>query len=332
MINKELKVQLADGHKLLVSGATGFVGSALVAELACGNRAVNAAVRQNKVSLPEQVAQYSIGDLSTDINWSPALKGVEVVIHLAARVHVMQDGAMDPLFEFRKINKVATLNFAKQAAKAGVKRFIFLSSIKVNGEMTRFGESFTPDDLYVPKDPYGLSKYEAEQGLLALAQETDMEVVIIRPPLIYGPAVKGNFASMIKWVYRGVPLPFGVVHNSRSLVALDNLVDFIICCIDHPKARNEIFLISDGLDLSTTKILQKVAKAFGKKPLLLPVPVWLMKFVARMVGKGDLAARLMGSLQVDSTKARKLLDWKPLVSMDEQLKKTVVESFDEKNF
>lgn len=308
--------------KILITGATGFVGSALVAELVRSNAAVVAAVRQNKASLPEQVRQYPMGDLSADINWSNALEEVEVVIHLAARVHVMQDGAMDPLAEFRKINKGATLNLARQAAEADVKRFIFLSSIKVNGEITQPGEFFSPDDRFVPTDPYGLSKQEAEQGLLELARETGMEVVIIRPPLVYGPAVKGNFASMMKWIRKGVPLPFGAVHNRRSLVALDNLVSFIICCIGHPKAVNETFLISDGEDVSTTELLQKVAKAFGKKPLLLPVPVSLMKVVARGLGKGDVADRLFNSLQVDGSKARDLLDWLPVITMAEQLEIT----------
>ena len=158
--------------------------------------------------------------------------------------------------------------------------------------------------------------------MLALAQKTGMEVVIVRPPLVYGPGVRANFASMLKWINKGVPLPFGTVHNQRSLVALDNLVSFIIHCIDHPKAANEAFLISDSEDVSTTELLRKVANAFGKKPMLLPIPVWLMSFVAKLVGKGDVANRLFGSLQVDSSKARDLLGWQPVITMDEQLKKT----------
>jgi nucleoside-diphosphate-sugar epimerase len=246
------------------------------------------------------------------------------VIHTAARVHIMDDSAADPLTEFRKVNTAGTLNLAQQAADAGVKRFIFISSIKVNGEMTLVDQPFKPNDNYISTDPYGLSKYEAEQGLLAIAEETSMEIVIIRPPLVYGPNVKANFASMIKWINKGVPLPFGAIHNQRSLVALDNLVDFIALCADRaksPKAANQVFLISDGEDVSTTTLLQKVARAFGKKPRLIPVPVWLMTFSAKLIGKGDMANRLFGSLQVDSSKARDLLGWQPVVTMDEQLAK-----------
>ncbi len=223
--------------------------------------------------------------------------------------------------EFRIVNVEGTLNLARQASNTGVKRFVFISSLKVNGENTQLGHAFSPNDNFVPKDPYALSKYEAEHGLLALAEETGMEVVIIRPPLVYGPHVKANFASMIKWVNRGVPFPFGMINNKRSLIALDNLVSFIIYCIDHPKASNEVFLVSDGEDVSTTELLQKIAKAFGKRSLLIPVPVWLMSFVAKLVGKADMANRLFGSLQVDSSKARELLGWVPEITMDKQLKK-----------
>ena len=206
-----------------------------------------------------------------------------------------------------------------------MKRFIFISSIKVNGEMTLVDLPFKPNDNYIPTDPYGLSKYEAEQGLLTIAEETGMEVVIIRPPLIYGPNVKANFASMMKWVNKSIPLPFGAIHNKRSLVALDNLVSFIIHCADYkktPQAANQVFLISDGEDVSTTELLQKVAKAFGKKALLLAVPVSLMTLSAKLLGKGDVANRLFGSLQVDSSEARELLGWEPVITMDEQLNKT----------
>ncbi|MDO7597788.1 MAG: NAD-dependent epimerase/dehydratase family protein, partial [Pseudomonadota bacterium] len=227
---------------------------------------------------------------------------------------------------FRRLNVDGTLNLARQAADAGVKRFVFISSIKVNGEMTLVAQPFKADDNFLPTDPYGLSKYEAEQGLLAIAKETGMEVVIIRPPLVYGPGVKANFSAMMKWIDKGLPLPFGTIHNQRSLVALDNLVDFIALCADRKKsykAANEVFLISDGEDVSTTTLLQKVARAFGKKPRLIPVPVGLMIFAAKLIGKGDIANRLFGSLQVDSSKARDLLGWQPVVTMDEQLAKMV---------
>jgi nucleoside-diphosphate-sugar epimerase len=311
---------------ILVTGATGFVGRSLSAELLAQGSDVSVAVRQENASIPLGIKINNVGDFTAETDWLDALLGVEVVVHTAARVHVMNDTSHDPLEEFRKVNTYATLNLAKQAADSGVKRFVFLSSIKVNGEMTSPCHLFSSDDTFVPTDPYGLSKYEAEQGLLALAKETGMEVLIIRPPLVYGPGVKANFASMIKWMEKSIPLPFGAIHNQRSLVALDNLVAFIILCADReksPKAANQVFLISDNEDVSTTQLLRKVAKSLNKQAWLIPVPVGLMTFAAKLIGKGDVANLLFGSLQVDSTKARDLLGWKPVVTMDEQLKKTV---------
>jgi nucleoside-diphosphate-sugar epimerase len=242
----------------------------------------------------------------------------------------MIDSLSNPLEEFRRVNTTGTLDLARLAADSGVKRFVFLSSIKVNGEITKPGHYFTPNDVYVPDDPYGLSKYEAEQGLLALAKETGMDVVIIRPPLVYGPGVKANFASMMKWMGKPVLLPFGAIHNQRSLVALDSLVSFISLCADReksPKAANQVFLIADGEDVSSTQLLKKVRQAFnlhtpsGKQAWLLPIPVFIMSFVVKLLGKDAVANRLFGSLQVDSSKARDLLGWEPVITMDEQLAK-----------
>jgi len=314
--------------KVLLTGATGFVGRFLCEHLLEQGRGVIAAGRRDNGVLLNEIKQKNVGPFTAETDWTDVLQGTEVVIHTAARVHMMNDLSSDPLETFRKVNAYATLNLARQASKSGVKRFVFLSSIKVNGEMTRPGHFFSPEDTFITSDPYGLSKYEAEQGLLALAKETGMEVVIIRPPLVYGPGVKANFKSMMKWVYKSVPLPFGAVHNQRSLVALDNLVDFITLCADReksPKAANQVFLISDGEDVSTTELLIKVAHAFDKKPFLITMPVGLMTFAAKLVGMGDMANRLFGSLQVDSSKARELLGWKPVITMDEQLKKTAKE-------
>ena len=263
----------------------------------------------------------SVGDLDKPIDWSSVISGQDVVVHTAARAHIMKDECADPLSVYRAVNSAGTLNLASQAAAAGVKRFIFISSIKVNGEQTVTGQPFSWHDRPSPDDFYGTSKHEAEQGLRALASETGMEVVIIRPPLVYGPGVKGNFASMIKLVGKGLPLPLGAVHNKRSLVALDNLVDLIVTCIDHPGAANETFLVSDGEDLSTTQLLQGVAEAMGKPSRLIPVPVSLLQFGATLLGKKAVAQRLLGSLQVDISHTQKCLNWTPPLTVKQGLQR-----------
>ncbi len=321
--------------KVLLTGATGFVGKALVDSFLNDGIFVVALVREMSTSLPPQVEQIVVGDLSMfslkknrealfidDIK--VALQDVNTIVHLAARVHVMNDHSAEPLKAFRYVNRDATLALAEMASKADVKRFVFISSIKVNGEKTDTTKLFKPNDQFIPDDPYGLSKYEAEKRLLSLAEVTELDVVIIRPPLVYGPRVKANFSSMMTWINKGIPLPFGAIHNQRSLVALENLVSFIVLCSDReksPKAANEVFLISDGEDVSTSELLRKVAKALDKKTILLPIPVSWMRFMAQMIRKEDVASRLFGSLQVDSSKARDLLGWKPVITMSEQLKK-----------
>jgi nucleoside-diphosphate-sugar epimerase len=310
---------------IAVTGGTGFIGNAVITGLLSQNYHVVAAVRSEDSSVPKGAGMIRVGGLSAETDWSSALKRIDVVVHTAARAHIMNDSAADPLAEFRKVNTAGTLNLARQAASAGVKRFIFISSIGVNGNCDT--HPFTESDIVNPQEPYAVSKWEAEQGLVELGKgrrekgdrRTGMEVVIIRPPLVCGANAPGNFGRLVKWVKRGVPLPLGAVHNKRSFVALDNLVSFIIHCMDHPRAANKVFLISDGEDVSTTELLQKMARAFGKRSLLLPVPVALMTFAAGLLGKKDVADRLFGSLQVDSSKARDLLGWTPVVSMDEGL-------------
>jgi nucleoside-diphosphate-sugar epimerase len=270
----------------------------------------------------DKIKQIIVGSIDNNTDWSAALQSVDVVIHLAARVHVMHDSAADPYAAFRKVNVDGTLKLATQASQAGVKRFIFMSSIKVNGEMTEVGKPFVEENPVSPQDAYGLSKLEAEQGLFRLAKQTGMEVVVIRPPLIYGAGVKANFASMMRAVYRGIPLPLGAIHNQRSFVYVDNLVSLILRCVDHPAAANQVFLVSDDHDLSTTELLQACAVALGVKPRLLPVPQRLIEIVARLLGKQSVAQRLCGHLQVDISHARTLLDWMPPVSVMDGLKVT----------
>lgn len=311
--------------RVLVTGGAGFVGSALL-------RALNfrtdlepvAALRAPPIGTESpSVNCVAVGNIDDQTSWGEALVGVHEVIHTAARVHVMNDGAADPLAEFRRVNVQGTLNLARQAAAGGVKRLVFVSSVKVNGEATLPDQPFKPTDTFIPQDPYGLSKYEAEVGLRALAAETGIEVVIVRPPLVYGPGVKANFASMMRWVARGVPLPLGAIQNARSMVALDNLVDLLVTCLKHPAAAGQTFLVSDDEDVSTTKLLRRTAHAMGKEALLVPVPAPLLSLGAALLGKRDLAQRLCGSLQVDISKTRQLLGWSPPLTLDQGLKKAV---------
>ena len=264
----------------------------------------------------------TIDGLASDTDWSEALKNVEQVVHLAARVHVMNDKSSDPFAEFRRVNVEGTAALARQAAAAGVRRFVFLSSVKVNGEFTEAGQPFTADDVPAPEDPYGVSKHEAEQLLRQIADETVMEVVIIRPPLVYGPGVKANFAAMMRWLARGVPLPLAAVNeNRRSLVALDNLVDLIMTCLHHPAAANQTFLVSDGEDLSTAQLLKRMGAAMGHPARLFYVPPALLKLGATVLNKPGIYQRLCGSLQLDIAKTRQLLGWTPPVSVDEGLRR-----------
>jgi len=307
---------------ILVTGANGMVGGRLSQWLRHHGKSVRTAVRsfESSAALGQQLA---VGWIDQTTDWHRALLGVQVVVHCAARVHVMQDNVADPLTAFRSVNVQGTLNLARQAAAAGVKRFVFISSVKVNGESTEAGRAFTESHPPDPQDAYGVSKHEAEQCLRQLAADTGMEVVIIRPPLVYGPGVKANFATLMRAVQRGWPLPLGAVHNQRSLVALDNLADFIVTCIIHPKAADQTFLVSDGQDLSTTELIRGMARSAGVSARLLPVPVWALQAAGTLLGKGEVVQRLCGNLQVDSSKARNLLGWMPPVSVDEGLRRAM---------
>jgi len=304
---------------VFLTGGTGFVGSAVRQYLASRQEGELRVLLRDKHSPMASGVIPAFVD-SSDWYCRPLpLANVDVVIHCAARAHIMKDEEPDPLKAYREINTIGTLEFAKQAANAGVQRFIFVSSVKVNGEQTSEYSPFKAIDTPKPEDAYGISKCEAEQGLRNLAAETGMEVVIIRPPLVYGPGVKGNFAGMIKLVEKGLPLPLGAVHNKRSLVALDNLVDLIVTCIDHPGAANETFLVSDGEDLSTTELLRGVADAMGKPSRLIPVPASWLQFSATLLGKKAVAQRLLGSLQVDISHTQKCLNWTPPLTVKQGL-------------
>jgi nucleoside-diphosphate-sugar epimerase len=307
--------------RLLVTGANGFVGRALCDGLRRAGHEVAAGVRRpyglaGEVILPMLDADAAAWDAA------PPSLACDAVVHLAARVHVMQEPSADPSSLYHAANATATLALARAAARAGVWRFVFLSSIKVNGEHTTAGQPFTAADAPAPQDPYGLSKWEAEQGLRTIAADTGMEVVIVRPPLVYGPGVKANFASLLRAIQRGLPLPLGAVtRNRRSLVALDNLVDLLITCTEHPAAANQTFLVSDGEDLSTASLVRRMGHALHQPARLLPVPTWLLTLAATLVGKKNVVQRLLGNLQVDIRHTRDTLDWTPPISVDEGLRR-----------
>lgn len=313
---------MIQNSRTLVTGATGFVAQALLTAMTHQSALTTYASARRTQTLPHEWNPIQVSDLSAHTDWLLALKNIDVVVHLAARVHVMNDDSADPLAEFRRTNVEGTRALAEQAARAGVKRFVFVSSIKVNGESTEPGRPFTAQDVPAPQDAYGQSKAEAEEVLRGIAAETGMEVVIIRPPLIYGPGVKANFAAMMQWLNRGAPLPLGRTGNARSFLALDNLVDLIMTCLEHPAAANQTFLASDGQDVSTTQLLQKMAEALGRKARLLPVPPGLMRLGAKLVRREDIYQRLFGSLQLDIRHTQQTLDWTPPLSLEAGLQQT----------
>jgi UDP-glucose 4-epimerase len=300
---------------ILITGANGFVGSSLCQHLLDLGYPVTGLTRQS----PQQPHEQQGPELDSTSDWTPWLKVNQVVIHCAARVHVMHDTAQDPYQAFRAVNVDGTLALARQAAAAGVKRFVFISSIKVNGEATLPGRPFTETVLIPPTDPYGLSKYEAELALRDLAGQTGMDVVIVRPPLMYGPGVKANFASMMRWVAKGVPLPLAGLTNQRSLLSLANLNHFITTVIAHPQAKNQTFLVSDGDDVSTSQLLTELGHALHHPARLFHIPYWLLAGLARCAGQEPKLQRVCGSLQLDITKARQLLNWQPPLTLQQGL-------------
>ena len=316
--------------KIALTGATGFIGSAVLKKLESSDIELIPLVRKEKIhSLSCRAFEIDLDDLhSFD---AKVIKGCDSLIHLAGYPNIIDDNSPNSLVEYQRLNRDVTLELGKIAVSASIKRFVLISSIKVNGESSEYDTPFTSDSDYIPDDPYAFSKYESEKVLIDIARNTGIEFVIIRPPLTYGPGVKGNFSKMVSMLKEGIPLPLGAINNKRSFVALDNLVDFIILCADRSRssrALNEVFVISDGEDISTTELLTKIKRSYKLKAILFPMPVSILRAVAKILGKDKIADRLFGNLQIDSSKARDLLNWTPVIDMDGQLDKMA--EFDQK--
>jgi len=310
--------------KILITGATGFVGRALFENLMFKKKyLVHLTTRTNQEKLFEGGKTFNIGEIDSNTNWKDALNGVSCIVHCAARAHMMEKKQTDSLNSYSRINVDGTRNLANQAVGIGIKRFIFLSSVKVNGEETIASKSFKYDDIPQPEDAYGISKWEAEQALLEISKKTGLELVIIRVPLIYGVGVKGNFLRLLDLIYKQIPLPLFNINNSRSFIGLDNLVDLITHCIDHPKATGKTFLVSDGEDISTPDLIRKLSQIMGRSTRLFSFPISIFKLVGYLIGKNPEVNRLIGSLRVNSSHTRKILEWNPPFSLDEGLEKTV---------
>jgi len=318
---------------ILITGASGFVGKALLERLQHDAEFhITAAVRKRAPDFSDDIKCITVGNISADTDWTAALRNIDVIVHLAARVHVMRDEASDPLEEFRSVNLVATEHLARSAAQNGVKRFVYVSTVKVNGEETTLDSAFTEASSSSPKDPYGVSKMEAECVLLRVAKETSLEVVIVRPPLVYGVGVKGNFHIMINALAKNLPLPLKSINNSRSMIYVENLVDALILCASHPEAAGQTFLLSDGENVSTPDLLRQLGDGMGHPARLFSFPVGLLKLIGNLFGKSNQLERLMGSLRVDSDKIRRELGWHPPYTLREGLNKTGVAARDSGRF
>jgi len=306
-----------------VTGAGGFVGTALCRTLVARGHDVVGAVRRGRLALPG-VATVEVGDVGPDTDWGAALAGVETVVHLAARVHVMNDRTGDPLAEYRRVNVDGSRRLAERAATAGVRRLVHVSSVKVHGDAS-LERPFTERDPAAPGDPYGISKAEAENAMAAVAAATGMDLVMVRPPLVYGPGVKGNFHTLVAALRRGLPLPLAGVVNRRSLIFVGNLADALALCAEHPAAAGETFLVRDGEDVSTPQLVRKLGKALGRPARLIAVPTGMVRLAAWLLGRSGAADRLFGSLAVDDAEIRRRLGWRPPFTLDEGLTRTVAE-------
>jgi nucleoside-diphosphate-sugar epimerase len=317
---------MSDAQLVLVTGSTGFIGQRLCAVLLRDGLAVRTALHRpvadaGRIDIRGQMESAVVGNIDAATDWSRAVDGVGAVVHLAGRVHVMHEHAVDPLNAYRRTNTDGTVHLARAAVQAGVRRFVFVSTIKVNGETTS-EKAFDEHDTPAPSDAYALSKWEAEQGLWEIAHETGLEVVIVRPPLVYGPGVKGNFFSLLRLVQRGLPLPFNACTNRRSLVGLDNMAGFLMQCLSDPHAAGNTFLVSDGEDLSTSELIRRLARAMDRPARLFSIPSSWLRAAGSAIGRPGLYERLCASLQVDIGKANRVLDWSPQVSVDEELART----------
>lgn len=302
--------------RVLVTGANGFVGHALMDQLALRAELTPVGGLRSLSKAPSNDHVYAVcPDLDPEADWSQCVAGIDVVVHCAARAHLLSDDAVDPIVAFRRINTAGTLKLAQQAAAAGVKHFVFISSIGVNGAQT-FATAFDEHSPPAPHSPYAISKHEAEIGLFSLAENSGMTVSVVRPPLVYGPGAPGNLARLTGLIQRGLPLPLASVQNKRTLISLTNLVDLLVLCATHPAAPGEIFLAGDPEDVSTADIVRHIARGINKQALLIPFPVHLIDRTLHSLGKGFMAQQLFGSLQVDASKARRLLSWSPPVRPD----------------
>jgi nucleoside-diphosphate-sugar epimerase len=314
-------------QKVLVTGPTGFIGRHLCAQLTQNGYGVRKALRHETggSDLPERGGYETsvVGNINEATDWTRAVNGVDCIVHLAARVHVMREHETDPLAAYRSTNTFATINLARSAAAAGVRRLVFVSTIKVNGEIT-YEKPFRAVDVPSPMDAYAISKWEAEQSILRIGRESGLEVVIVRPPLVYGPGVKGNFLRLLQIINRGFPMPLAACQNKRSFVYLDNMVDLLIHCLSQPEAHGQIFLVSDGKDLSTPELVTRIAMAMDQKTRLISLPPAWLKIAAKLIGKPGLFDRLCGSLQLDIDHTCKTLKWTPPVSVDEGVRRTTL--------
>ena len=307
--------------RVLVTGATGFVGTALCEMLDRRGYTVRAAQRVLQPRAGQAFDAVAVGEIGPSTDWNAALEDVQAVVHLAARVHVMRETATDPLSEFRYLNVGATENLAHRAAAAGVKRFVYVSSIKVNGESTK-EKAFTASAVPRPEDAYAQSKLDAERVLLEIGNRSGIEVVIVRPPLVYGPGVKGNFLSLLRWIKCGLPIPLARCNNRRSLVGITNLADLLIRCVSHPAASNKIILAGDGEDLSTPELIQRLARVLGQQVRLLSVPTSWLRFASYALGRPGVYERLCSSLQIDIAETKLLLEWRPPLTVNEEFERT----------